>query len=290
MGLAKLYGHIIIGPTFDQPVLPFRAAHGMEPLELRITGPVARLIIRHPERRNAFTRAMWRRLPDLVQEALGRPDVRLLCLQSGQPGMFAAGADISEFEQTYASPDEGQRAAREIQQAVDALEHCPLPVVALIDGPCVGGGVALAVACDLRLASDRARFAVTPARLGLSYHPDDLRRLARACGFAGATELLFTAGSWSAEQALATGLVQRLWSAERFEAEAQAVLQAIAANSLEALRAIKLGLRAIAGGDAEALRASERRFLDLFSGADFIEGRDAFLQKRAAAFPSHHAR
>jgi enoyl-CoA hydratase/carnithine racemase len=259
----------------------------MELLELRITGPIARLIIRHPERRNAFTRAMWRALPALVQEAMARPEVRLLCLQSGQPGMFAAGADISEFEQTYASPDEGQRAAREIQQAVDALEHCPLPVVALIDGACVGGGVALAVACDLRLASARARFAVTPARLGLSYHPDDLRRLARACGFAAATELLFTAGTWPAEQALASGLVQRLWPVDGFEAEAQALLQAIAANSLEALQAIKQGLRAIAGDSAEALQASERRFLELFGGADFMEGRDAFLQKRAAAFPSH---
>lgn len=260
-------------------------------LRLHTAGPVARLVIDHPQRRNAFTRAMWRALPGLVQQALSDAATRVLVLQASQPGVFAAGADISEFEATYRDADEAARASREINQAVHALEACPLPVVALIDGPCVGGGVALAVACDIRLASNRARFAVTPAKLGLSYHPDDLRRLVRACGLAAASELLFGGQLWTADRALRAGLVnQVLPQGEPFEAAAQALLQAIGANSVDATRAIKQGLRAVTALDPPALDAAAQAFVKLFQGRDFAEGRDAFLAKRAACFPSHQDR
>lgn len=259
----------------------------MDHLRLQQSGPVARLLIDHPQRRNAFTRAMWRALPGLVTQALSSSATRVLVLQGAQAGMFAAGADISEFEQTYASADEAARAAREIQQAVDALEACPLPVVALIDGPCVGGGVALAMACDIRIASEPSRFAVTPARLGLSYHPDDLRRLVRACGLPAASELMFTGQLWTSARALQAGLVNQVLPSAEFPDVAEALLQAIAANSLSAVRAIKAGLRAVVAQDAQALAEADRNFLALFASPDFIEGRDAFLQKRSAQFPSH---
>lgn len=259
----------------------------MDHLRLQQSGPVARLLIDHPQRRNAFTRAMWRALPALVSQAVSDGATRVLVLQGAQAGMFAAGADISEFEQTYASADEAARAAREIQQAVDALEDCPLPVVALIDGPCVGGGVALAMACDIRIASEASRFAVTPARLGLSYHPDDLRRLVRACGLPAASELMFTGQLWTSARALQAGLVNQVLPAADFRAASEDLLQAIAANSLSAVRAIKAGLRAVVAQDKQALADADRTFLALFASPDFIEGRDAFLQKRSARFPSH---
>ena len=260
----------------------------MELLELHQSGPIARIVINHPARKNAFSRAMWRALPKLVAAATGAPQTRLLTLEGVQPGLFAAGADISEFAHTYNTPGEAAVAAGEIQDAVDALEDCPLPVVALIDGPCVGGGVALAVACDLRIASVQARFAVTPTRLGLSYHPDDLRRLVRACGLAAASELLLSGQLWPAERALRCGLVNQVWPAAEFAPQAQALLQAIAANSLDGTRAIKQGLRAVMANDPIGLSQAAQDFLDLFQGRDFTEGRDAFLQKRPADFPSHH--
>lgn len=259
----------------------------MELLRLQQSGPLSRLLIDHPQRRNAFSRAMWRALPGLLQQALAGAQTRVVVLQGARSGLFAAGADISEFEQTCADAAEAARAAREIQEAVDALEACPLPVVALIDGPCVGGGLALAVACDIRLASERARFALTPARLGLSYHPDDLRRLVRACGLAAASELLFSAQLWPAARALQAGLVNQVLPSDAFEAAAEELLQAIAANSLSANRAIKQGLRAVAAPDPQATARAAQDFLSLFGSPDFIEGRDAFLQKRPAAFPSH---
>ncbi len=261
----------------------------LEPLELLQAGPVARILIDHPQRRNAFTRAMWRALPALVARALDDPRTRVVTLESAHAGLFVAGADISEFEDTYTRPGEAAVATREIQDAVDALAACPLPVVAVIDGACVGGGVSLAIACDLRIASDRARFAVKPARLGLSYHPDDLRRLVRVCGFADASELLFAGQLWTADRALRSRLVNQVWPTQSLAAEAATLMSAIAENSDDAVRSIKQGLRAVADRDPGALEQAGRKFLDLFDGPDFIEGRDAFLQKRAARFPSHHA-
>ena len=259
----------------------------MELLRLQQSVPVARILIDHPQRRNAFTRAMWRALPGLVDQALATAATRVVVLQGAQPGLFAAGADISEFAQTYGDAEEATRASREIQQAADALGACPLPVVALIDGPCVGGGVALALACDLRLASEQARFAITPAKLGLSYHPDDLRRLVRTCGLAAASELLFAGQLWPAGRALSAGLVNQVLPAADFAAASEDLLQAMAANSASAIRAIKQGLRAVVAGDARAVAEAEHTFQALFSSPDFIEGRDAFLRKRPASFPSH---
>lgn len=259
----------------------------MQLLRLDIAGPVARLLIDHPQRRNAITRAMWRALPGLVAEALAAPQVRVLVLQGAQPGVFAAGADISEFESTYAQAQEALRANAEIQAAADALAASPLPTVGLIDGACVGGGVSLAIACDFRIASEQARFAVTPARLGLSYHPADLARLVRACGLGAASELLFSGLPWDAARALQCGLVNQVLPAAGFASATDALLQAIAANSLEANRALKRGLRAVVEQDAAAVAQSVQDFEALFSSPDFLEGRDAFLQKRPAVFPSH---
>lgn len=256
-------------------------------VRLHTAGAIARILIDHPQRRNAFTRTMWRAVPGLVRQALADPQVRVLVLQGSQPGMFAAGADISEFAQTYADTAEALRANDEIQAAGDALAASPLPVVALVDGACVGGGVGLALACDFRIASAQARFAVTPSKLGLSYHPNDLQRLVQACGLGPASELLYGGQVWDAGRALQTGLVNQVLETAEFAPTTDTLLQAIAANSRSANEVIKRGLRAVVAGDAAAIAQSAQDFQALFSAPDFIEGRDAFLGKRPAAFPSH---
>lgn len=257
----------------------------MKPLSLHIDGAIARVSIDNPRRRNALTRAMWRELPLLVANAVQQSGVRSLVLQSAAPGCFASGADISEFESTHADPAESARAIHEIHAAVSALAGCPLPTLALIDGPCVGGGVALALGCDIRLATQRASFAITPARLGLSYHPDDIGRLVAACGAATAAEMLFGGQTVNAERAVGIGLVNRLHADDTFEVEAQRLLDAICANSADGIRAQKIG---IAAAQQPALREGAlQRFVGLFTGPDFAEGRDAFLAKRPARFPSH---
>lgn len=245
------------------------------------------LSIHNPAKRNALSRAMWRELPEKIALATTQPGIRMLVLQSSTPGIFAAGADISEFEATYANTGEAAKANNEIHAAIDAMANCALPTVALIDGPCVGGGMALALGCDIRLASEHARFAITPARLGLSYHPDDITRLVRACGQALASELLFGAQIWSAERGLAAGLVNQLYPGDEFADASQLLIDAVCANSLEANQALKRGIAAVLAPSPTKVQAATEEFSALFSSPDFVEGRDAFLQKRPARFPSH---
>lgn len=259
----------------------------MDRLILQTDGPVARLLIHHPEKRNAFTHAMWQAMPTLVARALATPGVRVLTLESSTAGAFAAGADVAEMDDAQVTRETALGWAREIADGIGAIAGCPLPVIAVIDGPCIGGGLALAAACDWRIATPRARFAVTPAKLGLAYSPDDLRRLVQACGRGAAAELLFTGAPWSAARALAAGLVNQIAPPEELPALCTQLTSAIAANSLDAMTAIKRGLHAVLGGEPEALAAAHDEFIGLFSRPDFQEGRSAFLHKRAANFPSH---
>ena len=259
----------------------------MSTILLDFAGPAATLSIHNPAKRNALSRAMWRELPEKISLATTQPGIHMLILKSSCPGVFAAGADISEFEATYANASEAAKANKEIHAAIDAMANCPIPTVALIDGPCVGGGMALVLGCDIRLASDRARFAITPARLGLSYHPDDITRLVRACGQALASELLFGAQIWSAERGLAAGLVNQLYPGNEFADASQSLIDAICANSLDANLALKRGIATALAPSVIAVNAATEEFSTLFSSPDFVEGRDAFLQKRPARFPSH---
>jgi enoyl-CoA hydratase/carnithine racemase len=230
---------------------------------------------------------MWRAVPQLVAQAVAHAGIRALTLQSAAPGCFAAGADISEFESTFSTTAESLKANAEIRAAVNAIAACPFPTLALIDGPCVGGGVALALGCDIRLASDRATFGITPARLGLSYHPDDVTRLLRACGKGNAGELLFGGQIWNAQRAVSAGLANTLYPAAQFDGACAALVDAICANSLDANMALKRALAAAESRESQSLQQAEAEFAALFSQPDFHEGRDAFLQKRKAVFPSH---
>lgn len=237
---------------------------------------VARLLLDQPERRNAMTRAMWRALPGLVAEAARAA----LLVVEGRGGHFCAGADISEFAGTYGTAEGIAAANVEIAAGVEALAARAGPSVALVRGACVGGGVALALACDLRLAAADARFAVTPARLGLAYSHGDTLRLVRAVGAARAREMLFSARVVEAEEALRIGLVQRVVGAEEMEA----AVEALGAASRPALRAIKAMVGAIEEGALRETLALRALFEDAFRGEDFREGYAAFLEKRPPVF------
>jgi enoyl-CoA hydratase/carnithine racemase len=248
-------------------------------LRLERDGAVARLVIDQPARRNAMTRAMWRALPGLVAEVSADDAVAVLRVE-GMGGHFCGGADIAEFEATYGSAAETRAANAEIAAAVEALAGLEKPSVCVIRGACVGGGVALALACDVRLAVAGARFAVTPARLGLVYSHGDTLRLVRAVGAARAKEMLFSARVLEAVEAERTGLVQRLVT----EAEAEEACAALACASRPALRGIKAMVRAVEEGVAAETPALRALFDGMFAGEDFREGYAAFLEKRAAIF------
>jgi enoyl-CoA hydratase/carnithine racemase len=251
-------------------------------LRLEGEGAVARLLIDRADRRNAFTQEMWERLPGLLAQAMSDPEVRLLVLQSAVPGTFSAGADIAEFSAGARDPGWRSRNQAAIRRAQYELARADKPTIALIEGPCVGGGCGLAIACDLRVASPRARFGITPARLGLVYSLHDTKLLVDLVGPAQAKRILFTGELIDAAEAARIGLVDIL--AEDAAAAADALAAAIAEASPHSVRASKRMIRRILDGQAEDDAETLRQFDAAFEGTDFDEGVSAFLAKRKPQF------
>lgn len=254
-----------------------------DPIRLETYGDIAELILDQPARRNALSVAMWAGLPRLVAGANDDTSVKVIILR-GAGGHFAAGADISEFDAAYSDREAARASGGHVAAALAALETSAKPVIAAIDGSCVGGGVSLALACDIRIASEAARFAITPARLGIVYPPSDTRRLLQAVGPGQAKRLLMTAGQIGAEEARKIGLVDLISDGD-IHAAARELAGEIAANSQWSVRNIKAMIAGLQSGWSDASPEAEDLFLDGWEGDDFAEGRAAFLAKRKADFP-----
>lgn len=247
-------------------------------LRLVIDGPCAELRIDRPERRGAFDLAMWRALPGLLAEAAATPGVRLLLLRSAVPGMFSAGADIAEL--LARSGDPAWRADNQaaLFAAQHALTRTPLPSIAFVDGDCIGGGCGLALACDLRVATPRARFGITPARLGLVYPFHDTKLLVDLVGPARAKRLLFTGQLIDAAEAERIGLVDLVADTP------DALTAPILAASPHSVREAKAMVRRVLDGQADEDAATGAIFAKAFTLPDFAEGTAAFAQKRPPRF------
>jgi len=246
-------------------------------------GAAAHLVLNRPEKKNALSEAMWRAIPGLLAEAEADPQVRLLVVR-GEGGAFAAGADISEFEAVYATPERAADYSRAIAAALDGLAAFPRPTLAAIEGACVGGGCGIALACDLRFAAHGSKFGITPGKLGLVYTLNDTKRLIDAVGVSAAKDILFTGRLLGADEALCLGLVDRLVAPQALRGEAAALRDQIAATSAVSARITKQIVARIQAGQAEDDAETRKLFLDAFQGADFQEGYRAFLAKRKPDF------
>ena len=165
-----------------------------------LDGALARVGIRRPDKRNALATRHWAAI-EAALHAIAASPAQVLVV-TGVPGAFSAGADIDELGQLLASPEAIAANNDQVQRTQLMLQRLPQTTVAVIDGVCVGGGLGLALACDLRLAGPRSRFAITPAKLGLVYSADDSRRLVNAVGMARAREMLLTGRLLDAATAL----------------------------------------------------------------------------------------
>lgn len=251
-------------------------------LRLERDGAIARLLIDRADRRNAMSQAMWEAMPHLVADAMADRHVRVLILASATPGLFCAGADINDFADHGA--EEAWRIANQaaIRSTQYALAHAEKPVIAAIDGDCVGGGCGLAIACDIRIASPAARLGITAARLGIVYSLFDTRLLVDLVGPARAKHILFTGALHDADSALAIGLIDEIAADPLLAAETLA--RDIAANAQHSVRAAKAMVRRILDGQSDDDMVTLEMFRDAFTYPDFAEGVAAFRDKRKPRF------
>lgn len=243
-----------------------------------ISGFTARISLHRASARNALTAEGWRALARAV-DTVAASKARVLLLLSAVPGAFCAGSDLNELEDLAGNASERAAFRQMMRAAMDPLRTLAIPTIAVIDGDCFGAGVALALACDIRIAGERARFAVTPAKLGIAYPIEDVRRLVAAVGRGQAARLLFGAGAIDAVEALRIGLVQQV--ALSGENEAEILAAAIVENAPGSVSALKSMLEE----EPIARKADfDRCFDDCFDGLSFQEGLAAFRERRKARF------
>jgi len=228
--------------------------------ELRARGNAARLTLNRPEARNAVPAGRWAELGAAARRAV-EGGARLLVV-AGSGSAFCAGADIGDFAAMRSDPAAREAFRLDMRQGIEALAALPVPTVAAIHGPCFGAGVALAMACDIRVATGEAMFAVTPAKFGIGYPQEDVRRLVALVGPGQASRLLLTALPIPAEEALRIGLVEIL--ASDLEAELERLAAAILAGSGDSHSTLKRALALAAAGIASD-SAQDRAFDALLS-------------------------
>ena len=234
-----------------------------------VTDDRARLTLDRPAVRNAIGLGGWDALTVKLGE-VERSGARLLVV-SGAGAAFCAGADLSDFEHLREDPRARAAFRVTMRRALDRLRALPIPTIAVVDGPCFGAGVALAMACDIRIAGTAALFAITPALMGISYPQEDVHRLVALVGPGQAARLLFGGGSIDAAEALRIGLVEMLGDAEP-------LVSAILANDPASLDTLKRAI-ALAATGVRSDAAQDRAFDALF-GSEALAARLAARRKR----------
>ena len=250
----------------------------------RVSAGVATLTFNRPEKHNAINYEMWCGIGTAMGDFREDDEVRVIVVSGAGGRAFSAGADISEFE-SQRNQDTLEAYNRAAADGYSALRDNEKPTIARIDGYCIGGGLGIALGCDLRVASDRSRFGIPAARLGLGYEYDGLKELVDLVGPAAAKEIMFTARRFEAREAAAIGLVNRVVAPEKLEAAVEEYAGQIAENAPLTVRACKrIVAEALKDPEQRDLALCERLVADCYASEDYVEGRRAFMEKRRAHF------
>lgn len=246
---------------------------------------VGYLRLNQPEKHNAISYAMWMGITEVMESFRDDEEVRVVVI-SGEGGRaFSAGADISEFSKNRSTQAQIEVYEEAGRAAYEAVTHFPKPVIARVEGYCVGGGLAVALCTDMRIATDDSRFGIPASKLGLGYSHKSLRPLVDLVGPTYAKEILFTAKRFTASEAQRMGLVNQVVARGEIDAFVKDYAQTIAANAPLTVKACKTVV-------AELLKDPEDRDTELcdrvvdacFASEDYKEGRSAFVEKRAPRF------
>lgn len=248
-------------------------------------GPIGWIVFNNPARRNAVSVEMWEALAEIVDAYAKDDSIRVIVARGAGGKAFVSGADISEFEQRRSSPESTEAYRRISERGSEALRLVGKPTIAMIEGFCIGGGVSLALSCDLRIAAESARFGVPAARLGLGYELPGVQKLVDVVGPAFAKEIFYTARQFDSREALAMGLINRAVPDEELERHVAEYAAMIAANAPLTVASIKTIVGEALKDSATRNEALCQRVVDqCFDSEDYVEGRRAFMEKRAPEF------
>src|SRR6476659_5988570 len=251
----------------------------------RKEGGVGYLIFNNPERHNAVSPEMWDTASRILADFAADSAIRVVVLTGAGAKAFVSGADISKFQSERSSKDAIDRYNTAVDQANTAVYEFPKPTSAMIRGYCIGGGVGLALCCDLRICSDNSKFGVPAAKLGLGYGFKGIKKLVDVVGPSFAKEIFFTARQFTAAEAQQMGLVNRVLPADDLEKFVKNYADTIGGNAPLTVNSVKF----IVGETLkDAGERNMKKCADLvaqcFASGDYTEGRKAFMEKRKPAF------
>jgi enoyl-CoA hydratase/carnithine racemase len=248
-------------------------------------GGIGRLIFNNPARHNAVSLEMWEAVTRIMDDFERDDAIRVIVVSGAGGRAFVSGADISEFKERRASEEAAAAYSKISEGARLRLQETLKPTIAMIRGYCIGGGVGLAVCCDLRICSDNSRFAVPAAKLGLGYRMTGIKKLLDIVGPAFVKEIFFTARQFGAPEALRIGLVNQAVPDAELEAFVRGYAETIAANAPLTVGSVKeIVAELLHAGDGYDRENCERLVAECFASEDYVEGRRAFMEKRRPVF------
>jgi enoyl-CoA hydratase/carnithine racemase len=251
----------------------------------RKDGPVGHLIFNNPERHNAVSLEMWQAVIGILADFASDRNIRVVVLSGAGEKAFVSGADISKFENERSNEEAIARYNEAVGKANKAIEQFPRPTIAMIRGYCIGGGLGVALGCDLRICADNARFALPAAKLGLGYGFPGIKRFVDTVGPSYTKEFFYTARQFDAAEALAMGLANRVLPVAELEAYVKKYAEMISANAPLTIEAAKLIVGEVLKDPAERDLGRCTEAVDkCFRSADYQEGRKAFMEKRKPVF------
>ncbi len=251
----------------------------------RIEDGIGHIVFNNPDKRNAVSLEMWQLVAELLDDYETDPAVRLVILSGAGGKAFVSGADISKFDSERATREAVAEYARVTGRTFARLQEFPKPTIAKINGYCVGGGVAVAACCDIRICEDGSKFAVPAAKLGLGYQAKYVKRLSDLVGPSFTKEIFFTARLFDAEEARVMGLVNRVVPASGLDAYVADYAERITGNAPLTIAALKAAVGELGKDAAERDMARCDAMVEAcFASQDYIEGRTAFMEKRKPRF------
>jgi len=251
----------------------------------RIEEGVGYITFNNPDKHNAVSIEMWDALEKILDNFRNSNKIRVIVLNGAGGKSFVSGADISKFDKERSSKEAVLSYNKRTQKVYELLESFPKPTIAMIDGYCIGGGLNLAVCCDIRICSEKSKFAMPAAKLSLGYPFSSIKRLFDVMGPGMAKHFMFTAEKISATEALACGLVQKLISEDSIDSYVKDYALTIANNAPLTIKAMKqIGIEILKNPDERDLLLCEKLASACFDSEDYKEGRKAFMEKRKPNF------